>query len=120
MSECARCGECCKWMVIAPMKGLSIASRLYLKARVTKIENGYALLYAPCSHLKYEWQGKECPAEMMGVEEGVLAKCDIHENRPGICRLYHGTEFSNGLRFYVPPCCAMAGPHLNDKGELVR
>ncbi len=97
---CNRCGECCRWLPIVPVRQCKPHQVQYLRERGLKEAEGYFLADAPCRHL--------CEDKPDGSE---LRKwvCDIYETRPATCRDFCGKTLSGGKRYYVPECCTMGG-----------
>jgi len=92
--QCNRCGECCRWAGIAQMNRLSAKDREYYLIRADKIDQGWALVRAPCKHL---------------VPVGDTLQCSIYENRPKCCRDFKGKIRHGRDIHYVPPGCSMVG-----------
>lgn len=80
----------------------------YALVRADREVDGYFLVYAPCKHLTYEWQGKEVSSAFMGVEKDVTAKCRIHETKPVLCKVFRGKNHYGGHELVVLPECKMA------------
>jgi Fe-S-cluster containining protein len=84
MTECKRCGDCCRFVTVL-VDRISPEQRDYFTAHGFTIgKKGHAVsIPTMCAHLKEtgEFTGK--------------TRCDIYETRPEICRrgrCLHGTE----------------------------
>lgn len=90
MSECSRCGECCRWMVIGKRgHGLSKDAIEYLEARADKEVKGIFLIDSPCKYQNGDFD------------------CLIYGSRPKLCRVFKGKPNYGGQLFYVPEICSM-------------
>jgi Fe-S-cluster containining protein len=105
---CSRCGECCRWLPIAPVGQCKPHQLHYLRERGLKESDGYFLADAPCRHLR-----EEAP-DSSGVRKW---GCAIYEKRPATCRDFCGRTLSGGKRYYVPEGCTMAGGGRRDPGS---
>jgi len=88
MTECAKCGKCCKAISFA-IRGMKPNMREWLLARGGVESRDYVVVPQRCPHLRED------------------NTCDIHDspNYPKACRDYHG-DSHRGV-FYVPPGCAL-------------
>ena len=93
MGECSRCGECCKFLPIAPWLEMTPAQRHYLDCRATLRGKVY-VVYFPCKFMIEEPDGK--------------TRCGVEDNKPEMCRIYKGNEKQGKYTFWVPDCCTMA------------
>ena len=101
--ECSRCGECCRWIVVALVRQCKPHQVSYLRERGLREADGYFLAYSPCRHLREEKPGSAGDRNIWG--------CAIYDTRPATCRDFCGKALSGGKRYYIPPGCTMApGP----------
>ncbi len=100
VGTCSRCGECCRWLPIIPVRQCLPHLVQYLRVRGLREIDGYFIANAPCQHLKEEVPGED------GVK---MTSCMIYETRPATCRDFCGKALSGGKRYYVPAVCTMAG-----------
>ena len=115
MSECIRCGRCCR---VVAMKAVNMSPEVidYLIKRGCSVDDGYILLPHRCQHLRLDEKGStyiiedtapdgtEGPYKRLSVPK---YKCDIHntEEYPVLCRRFHGHG-----RFYIPEGCVFLTP----------
>jgi len=109
MTECCRCGECCRW-IIFPCKHGTFEWEAYYIARGCKTVYdkethrpvGIAVP-SPCPHLKIVdldfLKSKDGDRPGKGFP-GKGFFCDIYHKRPALCRLDNKTN-----RFYRPEGC---------------
>lgn len=87
MTECNKCGECCKTLMFTVSElSNDRLLRIYFKARGVKILKGNKVLVPHrCSHL---------------TEDNL---CDVHgtKRQPIICKNFRGQK-----NYYTPRCCA--------------
>ena len=111
MSECSRCGECCKY-IARHIKGLDIEYISYLLQHGVEIEGEWALIPHVCQHLKTE-VGEPCGFDDCGAPylyKRGISTCDIHDSadRSELCKKFHGQKKgSKGVVFWVPKTCTM-------------
>ena len=96
---CSRCGECCRWLPLVPVRQCKPHQLHYLRERGLKETDGYFLADTPCRHLREE------EPDGSGVRKW---SCAIYETRPATCRDFCGKPLSGGKRYYVPEGCTMA------------
>jgi Fe-S-cluster containining protein len=97
---CSRCGECCRWLPIIPVRQCKPHQIHYFRERGLKEADGLFLAFAPCRHLREE--GSDASGAM-------IWGCAIYDSRPATCRDFCGRTLSGGKRYYVPDRCTMAG-----------
>ena len=95
MGECSRCGECCRYIILGPVKVASPAEKEYFKARGAIEKGGFYLI--PYS----------CPNLMRSQVEGMVFECAIYETRPRICELGNLRKTVHGHPCYIPECCTL-------------
>src|SRR5665647_3667124 len=105
---CSRCGECCRWLPIIPVRQCKPHQVHYFRERGLKEADGLFLAYAPCRHLREE------EPDSSGARRWA---CAIYDNRPATCRDFCGKTLSGGKRYYVPEGCMMAGEKGKEPGE---
>ena len=91
MSECSKCGSCCRWIEVKIRNLCQDQDRKdYLLTHGCKVKRHSVVIPTVCKHLKDNL-------------------CDLHDTelKPRMCRDFKGQ--SKG--YYVPPECTM-----NDKG----
>jgi hypothetical protein len=110
VTECRRCGECCRWLA---SKCVGFAPEVidYLTKRGCKVDDGYVLIPHRCQHLRLDEKlstyaledtqpdGTDGPYKRLLVPK---YKCDIHNTQeyPLICKRFHG----HGA-YYIPQGC---------------
>jgi len=107
MTECSRCGECCRILLI-PVKLCSKHHQHYLRTHGLKEEQGFFLIPHDCQHLvkiegPFKWD------EDAGIVDTLERyECNIHDSptRPANCRIWTGQKTIKGERIYIPPGCA--------------
>ena len=100
MSDCKRCGQCCRVIPLLT-KMMSKEYLDYLRTRGLKEDQGFILIPHDCQHLYLHSM----------LTGSASYACDIHSypDRPRICQLYHGQKKgAHGALFYVPPGCAFS------------
>ena len=113
MTECSRCGECCRYLVIGKEKELNADQRRYLIFRGAEFHQGLVMIFHPCHCLKYIWADT---GNIAGVDEMtsdrlrdgiIIAQCCVHNWKPEMCRLYKGKKITKGIHYYIPERCRM-------------
>ena len=97
---CNRCSECCKYLPLFTQH-MHPEHKKYLLNRglVEDKKQGCILIPHECQHLGFKTDGK--------TKEYF---CDIHdsEERPHVCKAFHGQKIMKGARIYVPPQCVFS------------
>jgi len=99
MGECSKCGECCRWLVIASKKNLAPWDMKYLRERCDMETNEAFFIDKYCKHARRRYD-----------LEGQPVLCDIYNERPIVCREYCGKRYTNGHVYFVPDGCTMGKP----------
>jgi hypothetical protein len=107
MTDCQRCGECCKYLPLSTQH-MRPEYRKYLLDRGLKEDQGFILIPHVCQHLY------QCDPETPVLYERGSGKpvegyvCLIHHqpDRAMVCRKFHGQKQIGPWRVYVPPGCA--------------
>ena len=110
MTECARCGECCKVLPMS-LSGMPAGYRKYLLQRGLKEDQGFILIPHVCQHLSHHMKdGTDINLGRTRVitEDMIMSCCDIHDSpdRSLACRKFTGQKRIGPWRMYVPPNCA--------------
>jgi Fe-S-cluster containining protein len=79
MSDCNRCGECCRWVAIFITGEPDPATLEWMTARGIRIEGSYMLIPSVCHHLQRHWDGNAWSWA-----------CNIEDRKPYYCRVYPG------------------------------
>ena len=88
MSDCKRCGECCRVIVFGMAYGGADWNEYYY-ARGCRLVQGVGLVVPSiCPHLQQHGDG---------------FACDIYDTRPELCRIK--PDDPKGLKFLKPPGC---------------
>lgn len=112
MSDCSRCGECCRWFVVSQKRGLTPWQLAYLRERCDRETDQYFLLDSPCKHLFHHLIGSVVNGERVREE---YSTCDIYESRPQVCKDYKGKRYTNGQMYYIPESCNMSAENKDEK-----
>ena len=113
MSECSRCGRCCRYINFGLANNLKAEAREYLMAKGAYIDQGFVVLDHTCPHLMVIYKNnipeEECtfmPEEM--IRDGrAITKCRINDHKPKLCRQFDGRQYINHTLYYVPEGCSM-------------
>jgi hypothetical protein len=100
MSECKRCGECCKVIVFGAAYGGADWNEYYHARGCRIVPNVGLVVPSVCPHLR---QIKAPGADKNGVKSDALYRCDIYDKRPELCRIK--ADDPKGLKFLKPPGC---------------
>ena len=100
---CTRCGACCQYLPLFTQH-MHTEHKKYLLNRglYEDKKQGCILIPHRCQHLTIP---------LHNYETGNLVySCDIHdsEERPEVCRKFHGQKIHKGARIYVPPQCVFS------------
>jgi len=111
---CNRCGTCCSYLPLFTQH-MHPEHKKYLLNRglVEDKKQGCILIPHVCQHLQRDQSG--IVRHTSGKDAGQIRclpsvtkyLCDIHdsEDRPHVCKAYHGQKILKGARIYVPPQC---------------
>jgi Fe-S-cluster containining protein len=87
MTDCKRCGECCRYVVFGAAYGGADWNEYYFRRGCKIIEGVGLMVPSICPHLK---------------KHGDRFECDIYDSRPVLCRT---EKRKSNLRFYKHPGC---------------
>ena len=113
MSECSRCGQCCRYINFGLANNLKAEAREYLMAKGAYIDQGFMVLDHTCPNLKegvwiddpgYEFESEGAPLLKHGHIGSI---CLIHDHKPKLCRQFDGRRYINHTLYYVPEGCSM-------------
>lgn len=103
---CKRCSECCRYLPLFTQH-MHTEHKKYLLNRglVEDKKQGCILIPHECQHLKIRGF-----AFGTTLKESLEYYCDIHdsEERPHVCKAFHGQKIMKGARIYVPPQCVFS------------
>ena len=107
MTECSRCGSCCRVLLI-PVKLCSKHHQHYLRTHGLREEQGFFLIPHDCQHLQSENRVIGYNEDTGNTIDEEIYSCDIHKDptRPAICRNWTGQKTIKGQRIYFPPACS--------------
>lgn len=106
MTDCNRCGECCKYVVFGLVSRSTKDEAEYFRAHGFIEEQGLWLIPFQCPHLKQAGIRHVIKNYTNTME--IYYFCDIHETKPRYCKDFDGRRYRNHTLSWVPKGCSMA------------
>ena len=75
MTDCQRCGDCCRFVVVVTGKITNDDLLAYFKAHGIQVRAKSVLIPSVCQHLQW-WNDRGSQS----------TECDIYDTRPELCR----------------------------------
>jgi Fe-S-cluster containining protein len=117
MNTCSHCGACCTKINLGRVAQFREEQKEYMRAHGVVEDQGFFLVPFKCPHLKIHTvervahystkTGEKIPDEPFNQIDGFI--CDIHDNKPKICKEFDGSRYKNRKLFWVPSSCTMKG-----------